>query len=47
MNPDELYAKTDAEQAKRLHDRKKKEFEAKFFQDKQVQEKKDRKALEL
>ena len=34
MNPDELYAKTDAEQAKRIHDRKKKEYEAKYFQDK-------------
>jgi hypothetical protein len=40
MNPDELYAKTDAEQAERLNTRKKKEYEAKYFQDKQVSEKK-------
>ena len=47
MNPDELYAKTDAEQAERLNTRKKKEYEAKYFQDKQVSEKKQRKINEL
>ena len=47
MNPDELYAKTDAEQAQRLNDRKKKEYEAKYFQDKQVSEKKQQKLIEM
>lgn len=44
---DEINKKTDKDLEKRLKDRKTKEMQAKFFQDKQIAEKQEKKQLEV